>query len=104
MESTKQKMRQIIEYLKSPVEFQDLGCRLRRGVLLYGPPGCGKTLMAKAIAGESGSGFIYKSASEFLEVYVGVRYFPNKRLGPVVYELYLRRQEPMSLVLYSSMK
>jgi len=72
MVETKKKMQQIIDYLKCPQDFISLGARMRKGVLLYGPPGCGKTLMAKAIAGESGSGFIYKSASEFLEVYVGV--------------------------------
>ena len=84
-------MTQIIDYLKSPDEFKDQGCRLRRGVLLYGPPGCGKTLMARAIAGESGSGFIAKSASEFQEVYVGVRYFFNRRLDQVVYAHCLKK-------------
>ena len=65
-------MQEIIDYLKDPKSFNDYGARIRRGVLLYGPPGTGKTLMAKAIAGESNSAFLYKSASEFLEIYVGV--------------------------------
>jgi cell division protease FtsH len=72
MTNTKEKMQQIIDYLQDPAKFKINGSRLRKGVLLYGPPGTGKTLLAKAIAGESGSAFIYRSASEFLEVYVGV--------------------------------
>lgn len=72
MNDTKEKMQQIIDYLEDPTKFKANGSRLRKGVLLYGPPGTGKTLLAKAIAGESGSAFIYRSASEFLEVYVGV--------------------------------
>lgn len=72
MADVKTQMQEIIEYIQDPKKFTDIGARLRRGVLLYGPPGTGKTLMAKAISGESGSKFLYRSASEFLEVYVGV--------------------------------
>ncbi len=50
----------------------NIGARLRRGILLYGPPGTGKTLLARATAGESGVSFIQMSASEFVEVYVGM--------------------------------
>lgn len=49
-----------------------MGARLRKGVLLYGPSGTGKTMLAKALANESGVNFLYKSASEFVEMYVGV--------------------------------
>ena len=63
---------QIINYFKNPEEFRVLGARLRRGVLLYGPSGTGKTMIAKAMANEAGVNFIYRSAAQFVEMYVGV--------------------------------
>lgn len=71
MESTKVELREVIEYLSDPAAYDALGARPPRGVLLIGPSGTGKTLLAKAIAGESNVPFIYQSASSFVEIYVG---------------------------------
>lgn len=71
-EETKKDLREIIDYLKNPEKYRLLGARIRRGVLLYGPSGTGKTMIAKAVASEAGINFLYQSATEFLEVYVGV--------------------------------
>lgn len=68
----KQELAEIVEFLKSPKKFRDLGAEIPRGVLLIGPPGTGKTLMAKAVAGEAGVPFFSISASEFVEMFVGV--------------------------------
>jgi len=68
----KQELVEIVEFLKSPKKFRDLGAEIPRGVLLIGPPGTGKTLMAKAVAGEAGVPFFSISASEFVEMFVGV--------------------------------
>jgi len=62
----------VIEFLKSPGRWTDAGVRLPRGVLLEGPPGCGKTLLARAVAGETQARFFLVSASEFVEMFVGV--------------------------------
>jgi cell division protease FtsH len=72
MEEVKKDLGEIIEYLKDPSKFNAMGARLRRGVLLYGPSGTGKTMLAKAVANEANVNFLYQSATEFLEVYVGV--------------------------------
>lgn len=63
---------EIIDFLKSPKKYKEIGATIPRGVLLVGPPGTGKTLLAKAIAGEAGVHFLYASGSEFIEKYVGV--------------------------------
>lgn len=68
----KQELVEIVEFLKTPKKFRDLGAEIPRGVLLIGPPGTGKTLMAKAVAGEAGVPFFSISASEFVEMFVGV--------------------------------
>ncbi len=68
----KEEVREIIEFLRNPGKFQKLGGRIPRGVILYGPPGCGKTLLAKAIAGEAGVPFFAISGSDFVEMFVGV--------------------------------
>lgn len=68
----KQELVEIVDFLKSPKKFRDLGAEIPRGVLLIGPPGTGKTLMAKAVAGEAGVPFFSISASEFVEMFVGV--------------------------------
>ncbi len=72
MEEVKEEVKEIIEYLKDPVKFQKLGGRPPKGVLLYGEPGVGKTLLAKAIAGEAHVPFISVSGSDFVEMFVGV--------------------------------
>ena len=68
----KEELREIIEFLKSPQRFTALGARIPRGVLLVGPPGTGKTLMARAVAGEANVPFFSVSATEFIEMFVGV--------------------------------
>jgi cell division protease FtsH len=72
VEEAKDEVAEIIEFLKNPKKFQRLGGRIPRGVLLIGPPGCGKTLMAKAIAGEADVPFFSISGSDFVEMFVGV--------------------------------
>ncbi len=68
----KEEVAEIIEFLKNPKKFQRLGGRIPRGVLLIGPPGCGKTLLAKSIAGEADVPFFSISGSDFVEMFVGV--------------------------------
>ncbi len=72
VEEAKEEVAEIIEFLKNPRKFQRLGGRIPRGVLLIGPPGCGKTLMAKAIAGQADVPFFSISGSDFVEMFVGV--------------------------------
>ncbi len=72
IEEVKEEVKEIIEYLKDPIKFQELGGRPPKGVLLYGEPGVGKTLLAKAIAGEAHVPFISISGSDFVEMFVGV--------------------------------
>lgn len=72
MENIKQELKETVEFLKSPDRFKKLGAKVPRGVLLIGPPGTGKTLLARAIAGEAGVPFFSISASEFIEMFVGV--------------------------------
>lgn len=68
----KAELQEIVEFLKSPKKFKDLGARIPKGVLLVGPPGTGKTLLAKAVAGEAGVQFFSISGSDFVEMFVGV--------------------------------
>ena len=68
----KVELAEVVEFLKQPKKFSDLGARIPRGVLLVGPPGTGKTLFAKAVAGEAGVPFFSVSGSDFVEMYVGV--------------------------------
>jgi cell division protease FtsH len=72
VQEAKEEVEEIIEFLKSPKKFQRLGGRIPRGILLVGPPGCGKTLLAKAIAGEAEVPFFSISGSDFVEMFVGV--------------------------------
>ncbi|MGH9223852.1 MAG: AAA family ATPase [Acidimicrobiales bacterium] len=65
-------VREIAEFLSDPSRFTDLGATIPKGVLLYGPPGCGKTLLARALAGEAGASFFSISGSDFVELYAGV--------------------------------
>jgi len=72
VEEAKEELKEIIEFLKDPKQFTQLGGRIPKGVLLVGPPGTGKTLLAKAIAGEAGVPFFSISGSDFVEMFVGV--------------------------------
>ncbi len=68
----KEELREVVEFLKDPRRFTELGARVPKGVLLVGPPGTGKTLLARAVAGEAGVPFFSMSGSDFVEMYVGV--------------------------------
>lgn len=68
----KNELMEIVEFLKNPTKFTNLGARIPKGILLVGPPGTGKTLLARAVAGESGVPFLQISGSDFVEMYVGV--------------------------------
>ncbi len=68
----KEELREIVDFLREPKKFVDLGARIPKGVLLVGPPGTGKTLLARAVAGEAGVEFLSISGSDFVEMYVGV--------------------------------
>ncbi len=71
-EEEKEELKEVVEFLRSPKKFSDLGAKIPKGVLLVGPPGTGKTLFAKAVAGEAGVPFFSVSGSDFVEMYVGV--------------------------------
>jgi cell division protease FtsH len=72
VEESKQELEEVVEFLKEPQKFIQLGARIPKGVLLVGPPGTGKTLLAKAVSGEAGVPFFSISGSEFVEMFVGV--------------------------------
>jgi len=72
VEEAKQELQEVVEFLKEPEKFIALGARIPKGVLMVGPPGCGKTLMARAVAGQASVPFFSISGSEFVEMFVGV--------------------------------
>ena len=72
LKEAKEELREVVDFLKNPKKFLDIGARIPRGVLLMGLPGTGKTLLARAVAGESDVPFFHISASEFVEMFVGV--------------------------------
>ncbi len=71
-EGVKQEIREVVDFLKMPERFRDIGARIPKGVLLVGPPGTGKTLIARAVAGEAGVPFLSVTGSDFMEMFVGV--------------------------------
>lgn len=72
VEEAKQELAEVVDYLKNTKKYQALGAKIPKGVLLLGPPGCGKTLLARAVAGEAGVPFFHISGSDFVEMFVGV--------------------------------
>ncbi len=72
VDEAKEELQEVIDFLRSPAKFNQLGAKIPKGVLLYGPPGCGKTLLARAVAGEAGVAFFNISGSDFVEMFVGV--------------------------------
>jgi ATP-dependent metalloprotease FtsH len=72
IKDVKEELEEIIDFLKEPKKYRDLGIRLPKGVLLVGPPGVGKTLISKAVAGEAGVPFFYQSGASFVHIYVGM--------------------------------
>jgi cell division protease FtsH len=72
LDEAKEELGEIVDFLKNPKKYQRLGGRIPKGVLLLGPPGCGKTLLARAVAGEANVPFFFMSGSEFVEMFVGL--------------------------------
>jgi cell division protease FtsH len=72
LKEAKEELREVVDFLKNPKKFLAMGAKIPRGVLLLGPPGCGKTLLARAVAGESNVPFFHTSGSTFIELFVGV--------------------------------
>lgn len=72
LQEEKEELEEIVDFLKNPIKYTDLGARIPKGVILTGPPGTGKTLLAKAVAGEAGVPFFSISGSDFVEMFVGV--------------------------------
>ncbi len=72
IEEAKEELQEVVEFLKNPAKFTDLGARIPKGILLVGSPGTGKTLLAKAVSGEAGVPFFFISGSDFVEMFVGV--------------------------------
>lgn len=91
LKEAKEELIEVVDFLKNPQKFLDLGATIPRGILLMGPPGTGKTLVARAVAGESNVPFFFISASEFVEMFVGVgasrtrdAFMQAKRASPAI--------------------
>jgi cell division protease FtsH len=72
VDEAKKELEEVVDFLKNPERYTRIGAKIPKGALLVGPPGTGKTLLARAVAGEAGVPFFHVSASEFVEVYVGL--------------------------------
>ena len=72
VDEARDELKEIVDFLRNPKKYQRLGGRIPKGVLLLGPPGCGKTLLARAVAGEANVPFFFMSGSEFVEMFVGL--------------------------------
>ena len=77
LDEEKGELVEVVDFLKNPESYIKMGAKIPRGILLYGKPGTGKTLIAKAIAGEAGVPFITMSGSEFIEMFAGLRSFKS---------------------------
>ena len=93
LDEAKEELKEIVEFLKTPQKFTRLGGKLPKGVLLVGPPGCGKTLLARAVAGEAKVPFFSISGSEFVEMFVGVG-------AARVRDLFARAQEKAPCIIF----
>ena len=78
----KVELAEVVDFLRDPKRFEQLGARVPKGILFYGPPGTGKTLLAKAVAHESGASFFSQSASAFVEMFAGLGAARIRKLLP----------------------
>lgn len=93
LEECKESLQEVIQYMRDPKKYENIGARMRRGIIFFGPSGTGKTTLAKATAGEAGVPFFSCNASEFCEIYVGV--------GPKrVKELFKKAKESAPSIIY----
>lgn len=72
LEQSKLEIQEFVDFLKNPKKYEELGARIPKGALLTGPPGTGKTMLAKATAGEAGVPFFFVSGSDFVQMFVGL--------------------------------